>query len=234
MKVSKLSLAPPALALAALVLPLGAAGASAAPQPGFPAGTWTGKGGSAGATASTARRPAPAGGRIHAQGRAGRSSERQREVGHDRGRQRRDLLDDHGCRDSPLRRHRETPHLRGDTDRDDVVLRRRPPRRQHVRAAFQGRASDHASRPLPRHRRPQRGRRLVQVDGPPRGQRHLQHLTSARGRSLEGPVRPHSPIQAIASISTSISGSASGAWTVVRAGGWAGKNVANTSFIAWK
>ena len=45
---------------------------------------------------------------------------------------------------------------------------------------------------------------------------------------------PHSPIQAMASISTSISGSASGACTVVRAGGLSGKNEANTSFIAWK
>ena len=50
MKVSKLSLARPALAVAALVLPVGATGASAAavdraaPKPGFPAGTWTGKG----------------------------------------------------------------------------------------------------------------------------------------------------------------------------------------------
>ena len=50
MKVSRLSRTLPALALAALALPLNAGGASAAPldraapKPGFPAGTWTGKG----------------------------------------------------------------------------------------------------------------------------------------------------------------------------------------------
>jgi hypothetical protein len=42
MKASRISVG--ALALAALALPLGAAGASAAAKPGFPAGTWTGKG----------------------------------------------------------------------------------------------------------------------------------------------------------------------------------------------
>ena len=120
MKVSKFSLAAPALALAALALPLSAVGASAAPldgtapKPGFPAGTWTGKGAISGSSSEYGQETRTSGsasftlkvtrgGRVSGTGKWVTTEDRQR----------RHLLDDQECRKGQLRRHRETPTYAG-------------------------------------------------------------------------------------------------------------------------